>query len=316
MALLIGTQSTLREAALASLRARAFRGSPADFDEDRFDFAASGTEAERVLTALLTPPLLAKQRLVRVRGLSDRRAQRFLEEDLPRYLERPSQTSCLVLEADALDRRGRWWKVVAARGEQIDCSAPTRPGDVRAWIEREIRARGRRPGRGVATGLFESVGPDLDRLSNEIEKACLYAQGAPELPLEAVEEVGGGVRPLAIYELTDAIGSRRAEAALRVSARLLRQGESPLALLGALGNHFRRLLRARECQPLEKAEVQRRLGLHPFAAEKLTEQARRFDPRRLERCLDAVQETDSALKGALSLAPDLAFERLVLAICA
>jgi DNA polymerase-3 subunit delta len=314
--LLLGPQATLRDAALAELRRRASGGAPTDFAEDRFDFAEPGTDPERVLTALLTPPFLAPVRLVRVRGLGDRRAARFLDEDLPAYLERPSPTTCLVLEAESLDRRQRWTKAIAAAAEQVDCTAPSRPADVRAWIERRIRARGRRPGRGVAAALFEAVGPDLDRLANEIDKACLYEEGSPELTLQAVEEVSGGVRPLVVYELTDAIGSRRADLALGLLARLLRQGESPLALLGSLGNHLRRLLRARECDPLEKGEVQRRLALHPFAAEKLVEQARRFDASRLERCLEAVRETDAALKGALPLAPELALERLVLAVCA
>ncbi len=317
MVLLVGGQATLREAALAALRARARgdAGPDAALDEDRFDFASPGTDPERVLTSLLMPPLLAPLRLVRVRGLSDRRAQRFLEEDLPHYLERPSESSCLVLEMEVLDRRQRWVKDALARAELIECSAPGRPAEVRAWIETRVRARGLRPGRGMSAALYEAVGPDLDRLANEIEKAALYTDGSPELGVEAVEAVCGGVRPIAIYELGDAIGARSAGDALEIAARLLRQGESPLALLGSLASHFRRLLRARECEPLEAAQVQRRLGVHPFAAQKLAEQARRFDARRLERCLDTAREMDAALKGATPLSPALALERLVLAAC-
>ena len=43
---------------------------------------------------------------------------------------------------------------------------------------------------------------------------------------------------------------------------------------------------------------------------------RRFDARRLRRCLDAVRRTDEALKGGVALSPALAIEQLVLAVCA
>ena len=99
-------------------------------------------------------------------------------------------------------------------------------------------------------------------------------------------------------------------------AELSEQGQPPLALIGALANHFRRLLRARELRPLVAAEVQRRLGVHPFAAQKLVEQASRFDLRRLRACLDAVRRTDLALKGGVPIGPRMALERLVLAVCA
>jgi DNA polymerase III delta subunit len=75
-------------------------------------------------------------------------------------------------------------------------------------------------------------------------------------------------------------------------------------------------MRAREIRPFEAGEVQKRLGLHPFAAQKVVDQARRFDLRRLRACLDAVRRTDEALKGGLPVAPRLAIERLVLAVCA
>jgi DNA polymerase III delta subunit len=86
-------------------------------------------------------------------------------------------------------------------------------------------------------------------------------------------------------------------------------------VLGALGNHFRRLMRTCECRPLEPGVVQERLAVHPFMAKKLVEQARRFGLRRLRVCLAAVRRTDEALKGSVPLAPRLAIERLILAVC-
>jgi DNA polymerase III delta subunit len=52
----------------------------------------------------------------------------------------------------------------------------------------------------------------------------------------------------------------------------------------------------------------------PFVRKKLESQARRYGARRLRSCLDAIHETDLAIKGAGALRPELALERLVLAL--
>ncbi len=314
--LLVGPEETLRDAALAELRGAALGGGPRDFNEDRFDFAAGGVDGAQITDAARTLPLLARQRLVRVRGLDDRRAQSFMERLLPEYLERPSSTTCLVLEAEKVDRRLRWTKRVAEIGEIRECSGPKRPAEARDWVEARLRAQGRRAARGAAAALVEQVGLDLDRLAQEIDKACLYAGERTEVDAEDFAAVGSGVRPLALYELTDALGRRDLVAALRRLAGLLEQGEPPLVILAALANHFRRLVRARDCEPLESAEIARRLSIHPFAAEKLAEQVRRFDAPRLRVCLAAAREADHALKGGAPLAPRIALERLLLAASA
>jgi len=313
--LIEGPEASLRDAALAELRASVLADAPRDFNEDRFDFSVAGTDPGSVLAAARTLPMMARARLVLVRGVGEKRAAKFTDEVLVEYLEAPLETTCLVLEAESVDKRQRWVKRVAKIGRVIDCTGPSRPAEVRRWIETRLAPRGVRAGSGVAAALFELVGADLDRLSLEVEKLCLYAGEKGEIDADAVTELVGHLRPHALYELTDAIGERRLTNALRLVGELTEQGEAPLALVGALANHFRRLLRAREIRPLETGEVQKRLGLHPFAAQKVVDQARRFDLRRLRFCLDAVRSTDVALKGGLPIAPRLAIERLVLAVC-
>jgi DNA polymerase-3 subunit delta len=315
--LIVGEEATLRAEARESLRARAL-GAAAQargFDEDRFDLAEAGTDPARVLVAARTLPMLAPRRWVEVRGLSERRAQAFLSGPLLDYLAAPSETTCLVLEAERPDRRQGWLRRIAEVGEVLECTAPSRPAQVRRWIEARLRARGKRARAGAAELLFEAVGADLDRLANEIDKLCLYLGERTEVEANAVSELTGELRERAIYELTDLVGQRRADASLRMLRRLLNQGEAPLAVLGALAQHFRRLLRARECDPLRASEVQRVLALHPYAAERLVEQTQRYSEARLRACLELAQRTDEVLKGALPLAPEHALEQLVLGAC-
>lgn len=312
--LVTGEHATLRDAAIAELTRQALGSGPRDFNEDRFDLASADLDATRVLDAARTLPVLAPQRLVRVSGLASRRARAFLVGPLLDYLEAPNPSTCLLLEAPRVDKRLRWVKRIAEVGDVRDCSAPSRAPELRRWVDERIRQAGKKPARGAAQALLELVGPDLDRLAQEVEKACLFVGERGEVGAEDVSEVTGDVRPQAIWDLTDAIGSRNPPLALRLAVKLLDQGEPPLVLLGALATHFRRLVRARECQPLEPRAVARALSLHPYVAGKLVEQARRFDLPRLRGSLAAIRRADDALKGGSGLPPQLAFERLVLSV--
>ena len=76
-------------------------------------------------------------------------------------------------------------------------------------------------------------------------------------------------------------------------------------LLGSLASHFRKLSRVRNGGSVPGP---------PFVVRKLEGQSRRFSPARLHACMQAIHDTDVAIKGASSLPSPLAIERLVLAL--
>jgi DNA polymerase III subunit delta len=313
--LLVAAEASLRQRAREEIRAQVLAGAAASFDEDRFDLAATGADPGRVLAAARTLPVLAPRRWILVRGLEDRRAQRFLDELLPAYLESPVPSTCLLLEAEKIDRRQRWVKRIAEVGQLRVLEAPRRPAELREWITEQLRARGKSAGSGAAAALVDAIGPDLDRLGSELEKLCLFAGERARVTADDVARITGQTRVLALYELTDAVGDCRRGDALRLLGRLLDQGEAPLALVAALASHLRRLLRAAGCRPLTARTVQEQLAVHPFAAERLVQQLRRFDAPRLRAALGVLRSADEALKGALPLPPRSALEQAVLAIC-
>ena len=139
--LIEGPEASLRDAALAELRERVLADAPRDFNEDRFDFTVSGTEPAAIVGAARTLPMMAQTRLVLVRGIGEKRAQAFTEGALLEYLEAPLESTCLVLEAASVDKRQRWVKRIVKIGQVIDCTGPSRPADVRRWIDVRSCAR-------------------------------------------------------------------------------------------------------------------------------------------------------------------------------
>jgi DNA polymerase-3 subunit delta len=211
----------------------------------------------------------------------------------------------LVVAASRPNRSMRW---VKAFGDAVvSCDAPQRASEIAAFVREEAARQQVALERGVAEALAERIGPQLQLLRMEIGKLALLAG-----PGAAVSRahVGVGTALAAeepIWDLTDAIGEGRTADALRVLARLLGAGEPPPVLLGALVSHFRRLLRT-----ASGAEV----AGPPFVRKKLASQAKRYGAARLRAALGALHETDLALKGAGALRPELALERVVIALAA
>ena len=84
--LVVGVEGTLRDPAVAEIRSRVLADATPEFNEDRFDLASRATDPGQIIAAARTLPVLARRRLVIVRGVSDRRAARFHEGELLAYL--------------------------------------------------------------------------------------------------------------------------------------------------------------------------------------------------------------------------------------
>ena len=302
--LLAGSEAVLREEAFEALREAVLQGSGSDFDLDRFD--AAGLSAASLADTLRMLPVLAPRRLVVVDGPEQRRASKFATA-LPDLLEDlPAETDCvLVVRSADLDRRTRWVKAFLKRKALVECDPPTNAREVAAFARAEALRQGVELERGAAEALVERIGPQLMLMRQEIAKLALMAGEGNPLSRALVGTGTPHVSEDPIWDLSDAIAEGRSAVALELLARLLGRGVAPPPLLGALAAHFRRLL---VCA--HGGEVSGR----SFVRKKIETQARRYGPRRLDSALDAIHETDLAIKGAGALGPELALERLVVAL--
>ena len=299
--LLAGDEPLLREDALRALRAAVLAGAPDAFDAERLDGA--GCKPGTLIDAVRSLPVLAPKRLVVLDEPESSRSG--VADALPELIaELAGGGSCvLVVVAAKPDRRARWVKALATG--VVDCSAPRRAAEIAAFVRREAVRQGVALERGVAELLAERAGPQLLWLRQEIAKLSLLAGPGAKISRAHVAAGSVDASEAPIWDLTDAIGEGRTADALTTLARLSAAGAPTPVLLGSLASHFRRLARV---------GFGGEVSAPPFVQRKLAEQARRYGPVRLRACLDAIHETDLALKGAGPLRPELALERLVLGL--
>ncbi len=223
----------------------------------------------QALTAARTLPMMSSRRLVVIRGAHD--ASDAFWEALVSYLERPPETTALVVLAEKLKAREK------ARAKLLDtvdkraaivglkCTLSTRAiQPARFAIEVAGRLRKQLSQRDAEL-LVEVVGADLSLIEREVEKIATYVGDDEVISSEAIEAVGTVLAEATIWDLTTGVASGDRDLALGTLHRLLDSGNDPRRLLAMLLWQTRELLVARELllAGADAREVSRRTKVRP-----------------------------------------------------
>jgi DNA polymerase-3 subunit delta len=303
--LLLGDEPYLRDACRAQLIQRFVPESARDWAVSRY--SADRAETEAAVGQAQTVPMLSPQQIVfledvqAIEKLSEKNREATAEL-LQSYLEKPSKFTLLVLEATALDQRMKLAKLLAENALVVDVAL----GDN---VERNIAAatalaRTMAEGNqvqfepGAAEDLAEAVAADLMRLKTEIDKLATYAGERKLIRRADVRAMVISEKAATVWELTDMLASRNRRQALEFLDRLLREGEEPIRMVGAIAWMFRKLVEASELRsPTSGYQAARALGMNPQQAELAIQAARKISQPRLLEGLRAIQRADDRLKG-------------------
>jgi len=260
--------------------------------------------------------------------------------------------ACLILTTEVVDERRALFKKISAVGFVIDCGVRSRrswdtqmdPEAARAKIREMVAAAGKTIAVDAVTSIVDRTGFSIRGLESEMEKALLYVGTRPAITTADVMDVLSNSREANIFDLTNAVSNRDAGQALRALRSLMTQRETAPQVLGMLASEIRGLIVARGAlerqlegnidprmsfpafqsrvlpllaKPVEgdDGSAAALLKMKPFRAFKLLTGATRFSLPGLVRCLEAMHETDLALK--TSGHPEaLLMEQLLITICA
>jgi len=150
----------------------------------------------------------------------------------------------------------------------------------------------------AAALLADSLNGSPARMRIELEKLASYARGR-RITSADIEELVVAARKNTVWQLADMLASRERNAAFQFLDNLLREGEQPAGIVGALAWRYRKLVEARDLSPqTNKFQAARQLGMGPDSAEAAIRQAHRVPRADLLAGLVALAEADSQLKSA------------------
>ncbi|MFA6272084.1 MAG: DNA polymerase III subunit delta [Patescibacteria group bacterium] len=184
-----------------------------------------------------------------------------------------------------------------------------------SWIQNEVKDRGGRIERSAVEELVAKVGTDLWQMDSEVEKLVNYV-GGQIITGKQVEEFVKSKYDENIFHLTDALGQKNKEQALRLVRDQLALGTEPLQLLSKFIWQFRNLILVNEMLGANKTqkEIADTLKLHPFVVQKTVPQAKKFSREQLGLIYQKLVDIDFDLKNS-QVKPELLFDLMVMEIC-
>ncbi len=169
--------------------------------------------------------------------------------------------------------------------------------DLIAWVSRHFTAHKKRISTELCAYLIDLTGGTMTALGAEIEKICSYS-GADEIKKTDIDAVTEPVLDAVVFQMTDLLSAGRYDQALLKLQQLLKMQQEPLAILGAVGGHFRRIAVARTLldNGRNASDLQKICGIPDYPARKTMDAARRFQAQFCCKASDLVLETDYRMK--------------------
>jgi len=303
---LFGPETYLRDLAVKTICDYSFaEGDARDFNETEFSL---GVEANltSALSAAEQLPMMSSRRVIRITDVrvAPTSARDTLREDdeaiIDAYLKRPAETSVVIFVADEFDKRRKITKLLSDNAVAVEFSE-LKDVELMKWARDKIKDAGSQIDDRSLRMLVSLVGPDVRRLTLEIEKLSTAALPGGVIDSELVELLVANSREISNFDLTDSLFAGRKNEALRILHKILNDGAEPVMLLGLISYNVRRLLMAKDAmeQGLDRGEVARIVKLRYSDQESFMATARRTDLKKLSHAIRRLAETDVAIKTSI-----------------
>jgi DNA polymerase III subunit delta len=301
--LLLGEEPYLRDACRAHLIDAFVPAASRTWAVSRY--SADRGETQSALEQAQTMPMLSPKQVVfledaqTIEELAEKKRDAAVEQ-LETYFKNPAPFTVLVLEASKLDQRMRLGKLFAEETLVVEVSLGENLEQRQAAAVLLAHSLAKDEGvtfeKGAAEDFAEFVSADLQRLKTEIAKLVTYAGDRIQLRREDVATVVISEKTTTVWELANLLGNRQSHTALEFLDRLLREGEQPLQILGAITWMYRKIIEASEVRAGNGWQAARALSMRPEQAELALQAARKIPRKKLLAGLRALQYADDRLK--------------------
>ena len=219
-----------------TIEIRAKAGADVDDDDDDSDSAGEGDERKETLKALAD------------------------------YLDSPAPFTVIVFEVPKLDKRQRLYKILCEKALLVDLTLDA--AAARGLAMEMAVSLGTNLEPVAAALLAEMVNSEPARMQMEIEKLAAYSLGRPSITDADVRALCSADKKNTVWEMMEMLATGRRAEALQFLSNLLREGEEPVAMIGALAWSYRKMIEARALPPQTNGfNAARVLKINPQSAE-------------------------------------------------
>ena len=210
-------------------------------------------------------------------------------------------------------RQKKLWDAVERYGTVVEFPKQEQR-DLVAWIARHFAAEKKSISQDLCVYLIDITGGTMTALASEISKICAYSE-ADAICRADIDAVVEPVLDAVVFQMTDLLSRNAYGPALQKLRQLFKMQQEPIAILGTISAHFRRLGIARTLLDNGKTSVElmRLCNMQDYPARKTMSAAGRFSASFYARVAEEIMETDRQMKTSYD-EPERLLEMLVMQI--
>lgn len=247
-----------------------------------------------VIDTAETLPFFADSRLIVIENSGWFKKQ---EGQMADYLATLPETTRILFVEKEVDKRGRLYKAVSKVGYSSQMERQEE-GMLLRWVGSKVSKEGKTISLGAQRRLLERSGNNMEQLEKEIEKLICYRMDEKTITEEDVESVTTWTMEDRIFSLIEAVTTKNRKKALEDYYELLALKEPPMKILSLLNSQFRRLLETLSLRKMgmQKEQIAKELGVHPYAASKYMQQSGRYTKQELRGILEEGADLEERVK--------------------
>lgn len=260
-------------------------------------YEGKNTDIKEVIDLAETLPFFAERRLIVFENTG------FFKSagaDLADYIgDMPDTTYFIFIESE-VDKRSRLYKAVKAKGHIVELSVQDE-NTLRRWVQGLVKKEHKTMEPGDIIYFLNKVGTDMENITKELEKLVCYAMDRDVLTREDIDAVCVTQITSHIFEMVNAVAEKNQRKALDLYYELLALKEPPMRILFLLTREYRILFHVKALlkQGYGRKEIASKAGLHPFAAGRYMDQAKRFHTRELRAAIEEGADIEQRVKTGL-----------------
>jgi len=165
------------------------------------------------------------------------------------------------------------------------------------WLQNVIEKKGYKVSREALTILTQISGVSLRALVNEIEKIITYIGGRKNIEAADVSLMSSPGEIIS-FDLNDAVNAKDTKKILSLMHRMVKEGSSPVLILGMLVSQVRLLLQIKEGLSFGKdvGSIASKLRKSPYYIKKLAGGTNKYSIPELEKFYFSLHEADVKMK--------------------
>ena len=257
-------------------------------------FEGKGLDVNELISLSDTMPFFSDRRLIII---EDSGFFKTSSDALAEYLPLIPDTTCIVFVEDAVDKRNRLFKKVKELGHVAEMKRQDSTQLAR-WAGTILAQNGRKI-TGQTMNLFlERTGDDMENIRMELEKLISYTMGSDVVTSEDVEAVTTVQVTNKIFDMVNAIVTRKTRVAMDLYEDLLTLREPSMRILFLIARQFNQLLLVKEmtAKGTDRGTIASKLKIPPFVAGKVSAQAGAFTREQILSYVQSCVEAEEAVK--------------------